>query len=201
MSASSAYPSSVITFTFPDNPFYGRVNDPTGAVVYQLDLTKGLLGGKKASSISRIGPKGSFKPVGEINWGGWTSSKNVVISGIDCGRLLVHRSTGLFSSGEYWFTAGDGREYYWKKKECFADSGRRVATYTQRMTRLLHSNIPASLSVDQSYSAPAVLDFIVVSALMMEKKREDKEKSRRNAAVSGASASATSSGGGGGGGC
>ncbi|KAG8941839.1 hypothetical protein FRC04_004081 [Tulasnella sp. 424] len=195
MSTSNAYPSSVITFTFPDDPFYGRVNDPTGAVVYQLDLKKGLLGGKKASSISRIGPKGSFEPVGEINWGGWTNSKNVVISGIDCGKLLVHRSRGLFSSGEYWFTAGDGREYYWKKKECFAASGQRVATYTRKMIRLRHSNTPASLSVDQSYSAPAVLDFIVVSALMLEKKREDEETNSTNAAVNAASASAASSGG------
>ncbi|KAG8938584.1 hypothetical protein FRC04_008242 [Tulasnella sp. 424] len=44
---------------------------------------------------------------------------------------------------------------------------------------------PATLSVDQSYSAPAVLDFILVSALLMEKKREDEERRRRRAAASG----------------
>lgn len=120
MSAPNAYQSSAITFTFPDDPFCGRVNDSTGAVVYQLYLEQGFLGGKKSSSISRIGPKGNVEPVGEISWGGWTSSRNIVIGGIDCGRLLVHRSSGWFSPAEYWFTAGDGREYYWKRKEVSA---------------------------------------------------------------------------------
>lgn len=39
---------------------------------------------------------------------------------------------------------------------------------------------PATLSVDQSHSAPAVLDFILVSALLMEKKREDEERVRQH---------------------
>lgn len=185
MSTQNAYPSPAITFTFPDDPFCGRVNDSTGAVVYQLYLEQGFLGGKKSSSISRIGPEGNIEPVGEVNWGGWTCSRNIVVGGIDCGRLLVHRSSGWFSPAEYWFTAGDGREYYWKRKECFAASGERVATYTRRIFRLFHSNIPATLSVDQSHSAPAVLDFILVSALLMEKKREDEERRRRRAAASG----------------
>ncbi|KIO23826.1 hypothetical protein M407DRAFT_244661 [Tulasnella calospora MUT 4182] len=204
MSATIAYPPmSFITFTFPDDPFCGRVNDSSGATVYDLDLDVGLFGGKKSSSISRIGPRRSIDPVGSINWGGWTSSKNVTVGGINCGRLLDHRSTGFFSSGEYWFTAGDGREYYWKKKECFAASGQRVATYTRKKARLFHSNIPATLSVDRSYAAPAVLDFILISALLMEKKREDEERRRRRAAASGGGSGGGGGGGdgGGGGGC
>lgn len=108
---------SFITLTFPDDPFYGRVNDSSGTTVYELDLDVGVFGGKKSSSISRIGPQWTIEPVGNINWGGWTSGKSVTVGGMDCGRLLDHRWTGLFSPAEYWFTAGDGREYYWEEKE------------------------------------------------------------------------------------
>ncbi|KAG9018618.1 hypothetical protein FRB90_011225, partial [Tulasnella sp. 427] len=118
MSNSNVYPlSSSLTLAFPAEPFSGPVVDSYGTVFYQLYLNEGVLGGKKESVVSRIGPQGTNYQVAVITWGGLTRNKNVVVGGQDRGKLLDHWRNGFFSSPQYWFIAGDGREYYWKKLE------------------------------------------------------------------------------------
>ncbi|KAG9018617.1 hypothetical protein FRB90_011224 [Tulasnella sp. 427] len=188
--------SSILTLTFSDEPFYGRVTDGFGSTVYRLDAKEGALGGKKESHVSRVGSDGKLNRVADIVWGGLTVNKSVNVGGKDRGQFLDNRRDSVFSTPEYWFTAGDGREFYWKQTDCFTASGELVATYTRQSKRLFHPKVPASLTVDQTYTSLEVLDFIMVSVLLAEQKREQQSR-RSNASSSGGAAG----GGGGRGGC
>ncbi|KAG8986616.1 hypothetical protein FRB90_003880 [Tulasnella sp. 427] len=187
---STSNSSTALTLTFPDYPFSGRVNDSPGTTLYLLSTDKGSLGGMKETFIDHVGPGGASERVAVIHW---PKGMEVNVRGRDCGALvtLKRNEEEMFSLPEYWFTVEGGKELHWKNNEaslftvyaprsrpktngslqCFTASGERVATYSEELKRLLHSNIPAGLSVEQGYSEPPVLEYILVSALIVERDR------------------------------
>ncbi|KAG8984832.1 hypothetical protein FRB90_005098 [Tulasnella sp. 427] len=185
---STSNSSTALTLTFPDDPFSGRVNDSPETTLYLLSTDKSSLGGMKETFIDRVGPDGAPERVAGIHW---RNGMDVHVRGKDCGALVTLKRSeeDIFSLPEYWFTVEGGRELCWKNNEasrftlprscpktngslqCFTASGERVATYSEQLKRLLHSNDPAGLSVEQGYSEPPVLEYILVSALIVERDR------------------------------
>lgn len=104
------------TFTFSDDDFSGRVDDPYGVAAYQIRTNRGVLGNLKSTTVTRAA---TSEVISEIHWGGLTSRRKGIIHGRDCGKLLGGATGGLnlLGSRKFYFRDEEEGSYYWKKEE------------------------------------------------------------------------------------